>query len=165
MTLELSDKDPAIVFPSNEHQAARKRTDAGSLVRRFPRPYCHITDAGSRSQNAGWSCIGIECLIVHSSRCGGIYAAIVERTKQLRLSCAPSQPQNGFVPTVDRSAMIIDNRFDALERALAAAENHGATTNMGGKRWKHPYLGPGAYFRPTAVGTVDPATRSELAQR
>lgn len=115
------------------------------------------------SQNAGQNCIGIERLIVHSSQYDEIYANIVERTKQLRLGSALSQPQDGFVPTVDCGAMINHGRFNDLERVLETAENHGATIDAGGRRWKHPYLENGAYFSPTVVGNVDPA--SELAQR
>lgn len=115
------------------------------------------------SQNAGQNCIGIERLIVHASQYDEVYAALVERTKQLRLGSALSQPQDGFVPTVDCGAMIGAARFADLERVLASAENHGATVDVGGRRWKHPYLEHGAYFSPTVVGNVDPT--SELAQR
>lgn len=115
------------------------------------------------SQNAGQNCIGIERLIVHSSQYDDIYAGIVERTRQLRLGSALSQPQDGFVPTVDCGAMVNHDRFTDLERVLESAENHGATIDVGGRRWKHPYLENGAYFSPTVVGNVDPD--SELAQR
>ena len=115
------------------------------------------------SQNAGQNCIGIERLIVHSSQYDEVYAMLVERTKQIRLGSALSQPQDGFVPTVDCGAMINSDRFNDLERVLSTAENHGAVIDQGGKRWKHPYLENGAYFTATVVGNVDP--QSELAQR
>ena len=102
-------------------------------------------------------------MIVHSSQYDEIYATIVERTKQLRLGTALSQPQDGFIPTVDVGAMISNQRFQYLENVLEAAVNHGATIDEGGRRWNHPYLEHGSYFKPTVVGNVDPG--SELAQR
>ncbi|KIP11111.1 hypothetical protein PHLGIDRAFT_125015 [Phlebiopsis gigantea 11061_1 CR5-6] len=145
VTLELGGKDPAIVMPSTDIKQYESVWMRGLF------------------QNAGQNCIGIERLIVHSSQYDEVYANIVERTKQLRLGSALSQPQDGFVPTVDCGAMINHERFQDLERVLEAAENHGAIVDVGGKRWKHPYLEHGAYFSPTVVGNVDP--QSELAQR
>ncbi len=115
------------------------------------------------SQNAGQNCIGIERLIVHSSQYDEIYSMIVERAKQLPLGPALSQPNDGFIPTVDVGAMISSDRFNDLERVLETAINHGATVDAGGVRWKHPYLEHGSYFSPTVVGNVAPD--SELAQR
>ena len=59
--------------------------------------------------------------------------------------------------------MISSHRFDDLERVLQSAVSHGATLDVGGTRYRHPYLENGAYFVPTVVGNVDP--QSELAQR
>ncbi|EKM61621.1 uncharacterized protein PHACADRAFT_248325 [Phanerochaete carnosa HHB-10118-sp] len=145
VTLELGGKDPAIVMPSTDIKQYESIWMRGLFG------------------NVGQNCIGIERLLVHSSQYDEIYSLIVERTKQLRLGCALSQPQDGFVPTVDCGAMINNSRFDDLERVLESAENHGATIDVGGKRWKHPYLEHGAYFSPTVVGNVDHS--SELAQR
>lgn len=64
--------------------------------------------------------------------------------------------------TADVGAMISTARFEFLESVLEAAQNHGATIDVGGQRWKHPYLEHGAYFSPTVVGEVDP--KSHLAQ-
>ena len=91
---------------------------------------------------------------MHSSQYDEIYALIVERTKQLRLGCALSQPQDGFVPTVDCGAMITGDRFGELERLVTEAVQDGAHLEVGGSRWKHAYLEEGSYFAPTVVGDV-----------
>ncbi|THG94255.1 hypothetical protein EW026_g7180 [Hermanssonia centrifuga] len=145
VTLELGGKDPAIVMPATDIKQ-----------------YASIWMRGL-FQNAGQNCIGIERLIVHSSQYDEIYSMIVERAKQLRLGTALSQPNDGFIPTVDVGAMISSDRFNDLERVLETAINHGATVDAGGVRWKHPYLEHGSYFSPTVVGNVAPD--SELAQR
>ena len=72
------------------------------------------------------------------------------------------QPTDGFITTADVGAMINSSRFDYLENILEAAQNHGATIDVGGRRWPHPYLEHGSYFSPTVVGDVDP--KSHLAQ-
>ena len=100
---------------------------------------------------------------MHSSQYDEVYAAIVERTKELRLGSALSQPTDGFIPTVDVGAMISSARFADLERVVESAQTHGGVVDVGGARWKHPYLENGSYFSPTVVGNVNPA--SELAQR
>lgn len=100
---------------------------------------------------------------MHSSQYDEIYSQIVERTKELRLGSALSQPNDGFIPTVDVGAMANPARFADLERVVEQAAAHGATVDVGGTRWRHPYLENGAYFVPTVVGNVDPL--SELAQR
>ena len=165
MTLELGGKDPAIVMPSTDIKQYESVWMRGLLCVDIVDIFTDeiYADGMACSQNAGQNCIGIERLIVHSSQYDEIYANIVERTKQLRLGSALSQPQDGFVPTVDCGAMINHERFQDLERVLEAAENHGAVVDVGGKRWKHPYLEHGAYFSPTVAGNVDP--HSELAQR
>ena len=100
---------------------------------------------------------------MHSSQYDEVYSQIVERTKELRLGSALSQPNDGFIPTVDVGAMANPARFADLERVVEQAAAHGATVDVGGTRWRHPYLENGAYFVPTVVGNVDPL--SELAQR
>jgi acyl-CoA reductase-like NAD-dependent aldehyde dehydrogenase len=116
----------------------------------------------SYSQNAGQNCVGIERLIVHRSQYDEIYNTLVERTKELRLGTAMCQPTDGFMTTADVGAMINSSRFDYLENVLESAQNHGATIDVGGNRWPHPYLEHGSYFSPTIVGDVDP--KSHLAQ-
>ena len=64
--------------------------------------------------------------------------------------------------TADVGAMINPARFEYLENVLEAAKNHGATIDVGGRRWQHPYLEHGSYFNPTVVGDVDP--KSHLGQ-
>ena len=100
---------------------------------------------------------------MHSSQYDEVYTKIVERTKELRMGSALSQPNDGFIPTVDVGAMINSSRFDDLERVVQSAQSHGATVDAGGSRWHHPYLEQGSYFSPTVVGNVDPG--SELASR
>ncbi len=72
------------------------------------------------------------------------------------------KPTDGFITTADVGAMINHTRFDYLENVLETAVNHGATIDVGGRRWAHPYLEHGSYFSPTVVGDVDP--KSHLAQ-
>ena len=99
---------------------------------------------------------------MHSSQYDEIYSLIVERTKQLRLGSALSQPNDGFVPTVDIGSMIDTSRFQYLQRVIESAGRHGGTVEVGGGPWTHPYLERGAYFSPTVVGNPDP--ESELAR-
>ncbi|KAI0094447.1 meiotic sister-chromatid recombination aldehyde dehydrogenase [Irpex rosettiformis] len=144
VTLELGGKDPAIVMPSTDIKQ-----------------YASIWMRGL-FQNAGQNCVGIERLIVHRSQYDEIYATLVERTKELRLGTATCQPTDGFITTADVGAMINSSRFSYLESVLESAQNHGATIDVGGGRWPHPYLEHGSYFSPTVVGDVDP--KSQLAQ-
>lgn len=58
--------------------------------------------------------------------------------------------------------MINTARFNDLQRVVASAVDHGATVDVGGGPFHHPYLESGAYFVPTVVGNVDPL--SDLAQ-
>jgi len=144
VTLELGGKDPCIIMPSTDIKQ-----------------YASVWMRGL-FQNAGQNCIGIERLIVHRSQYDEVYNTIVERTKELRLGTAMCQPTDGFMTTADVGAMVNSSRFDYLEQVLETAQNHGATIDVGGKRWPHPYLEHGSYFSPTVVGDVDP--KSHLAQ-
>ncbi|KAI0785356.1 Aldehyde/histidinol dehydrogenase [Irpex lacteus] len=144
VTLELGGKDPAIVMPSTDIKQ-----------------YASVWMRGL-FQNAGQNCVGIERLIVHRSQYDEIYSTLVERTKELRLGTAMDKPTDGFITTADVGAMINHTRFDYLENVLETAVNHGATIDVGGRRWAHPYLEHGSYFSPTVVGDVDP--KSHLAQ-
>lgn len=83
---------------------------------------------------------------MHSSQYDEIYSQIVERTKELRLGSALSQPNDGFIPTVDVGAMVNPARFADLERVVEQAAAHGAAVDVGGTRYHHPYLENGAYF-------------------
>ena len=67
---------------------------------------------------------------------------------------APSD--EGFVSTVDCGAMISSQRFKDLENIISDAEQSGAEVEVGGRRWRHPYLDRGAYFDGTVVGDATP---------
>lgn len=112
------------------------------------------------SQNAGQNCIGIERLIVHSSQYDELREIITRRTSELRVGSALSNPNDGFVPTVDVGAVISLDKITDLTRIIA---DSGIEPDIGGERYPHPYLENGTYFQPTVIGEVDPM--SELAQQ
>ena len=58
--------------------------------------------------------------------------------------------------------MISGDRFRDLGRLLDEAEHEGATVDVGGKPYVHPYFGGGSYFYPTVVG--NPPSGSRVAQ-
>ncbi|KAI0931527.1 hypothetical protein AcV5_005005 [Taiwanofungus camphoratus] len=142
VTLELGGKDPAIILPSTDLEKWSSIWMRGIF------------------QNAGQNCIGIERLIVHSSQYDELREIITRRTSELRVGSALSNPNDGFVPTVDVGAVISLDKITDLTRIIA---DSGIEPDIGGERYPHPYLENGTYFQPTVIGEVDPM--SELAQQ
>jgi len=144
VTLELGGKDPAIIMP---------HTDLNQWISLWMRGIY---------QNAGQNCIGLERLIVHSSQYDELHAMLVQRVSQLRLGSALSNPNDGFVPTVDLGAMISQDRVNYVHTMVQIAADTGYDVD-GGEPYRHPYLEHGSYFSPTVIGDVNP--ESEIAQR
>ena len=87
---------------------------------------------------------------------------VVRRTKELRSGPVLAPPVDGFETYADVGAMISRDRFRDLRRVLDEAEHNGATIDVGGKPYVHPYFGGGSYFHPTVVG--NPPYDSLVAQ-
>ncbi|EMD32652.1 hypothetical protein CERSUDRAFT_118679 [Gelatoporia subvermispora B] len=146
VTLELGGKDPAVLLPGTDLNKWSSILMRGVF------------------QNVGQNCIGIERLIVHSSQYEDLYEMMCERASNLRLGSSVSQGQDGVDPNPDCGAMISSDRFEDLERVINdAEENHGASVEIGGHRYRHQWLEKGSYFQLTVVGNVHP--HAEIAQR
>lgn len=87
---------------------------------------------------------------------------LAQRVSELRLGSALSNPNDGFVPTVDVGAMISTDSVNRTHQMVRVALDAGLDVE-GGEPYSHPYLEHGSYFSPTVVGDVDP--ESEIAQR
>lgn len=114
------------------------------------------------SQNSGQNCIGLERLIVHESLHDEVHQELVRRVSQLRQGSALSNPNDGFVPTVDVGAMISHASIERTHQLVQVAIDQGCEIE-GGERYMHPYLEHGSYYRPTVIADVDP--ESPIAQQ
>jgi acyl-CoA reductase-like NAD-dependent aldehyde dehydrogenase len=136
--------------------------DEGNFVRPSTFETRYLAHLPLPSQNAGQNCIGIERLIVHSSQYDELYTVFTERVDKLRFGSVLSTSEEGFVATVDCGAMISNQRFNALEKIIADADEAGANVEVGGRRWGSAYLPGGSYFDGTVVG--DATTEMEITQ-
>lgn len=86
-----------------------------------------------------------------------------ERVQRMRIGAVMAQSPEGHLPIVDVGAMINKDRFGELVRVInaASAGDNGASVEVGGIPYTHPYHENGAYFVPTVVG--DPAPDSAIA--
>ncbi|KAF9820013.1 hypothetical protein IEO21_01675 [Rhodonia placenta] len=144
VTLELGGKDPCIVLPG---------TNAKQWISLWMRGIY---------QNSGQNCIGLERLIVHESLHDEVHQELVRRVSQLRQGSALSNPNDGFVPTVDVGAMISHASIERTHQLVQVAIDQGCEIE-GGERYMHPYLEHGSYYRPTVIADVDP--ESPIAQQ
>lgn len=86
-----------------------------------------------------------------------------ERVQRMRVGAVMAQSPEGHLPIVDVGAMINKNRFEELSRIISAAGtgDGGASIEVGGEPYIHPYHPHGSYYVPTVVG--DPAPETAIA--
>jgi acyl-CoA reductase-like NAD-dependent aldehyde dehydrogenase len=74
----------------------------------------------------GQNCIGIERIIVHVDQFDDLFAIFEENVSKMRVGSVMSVGQAGYVSTVEGGSMICGDRFPAIERLIAEAEDAGA---------------------------------------
>jgi acyl-CoA reductase-like NAD-dependent aldehyde dehydrogenase len=124
--LELGGKDPMLVLDDADIDVVASAALWGAFM------------------NAGQTCLSVERCYVASSLYEKFLAAVVERTRQLRLG-------NGLDPETDVGPMIHEQQLRVVEAHVADAVAHGARLLAGGRRL--PDLGP-SFYAPTVLADV-----------
>ena len=125
-SLELGGKNPMIVCADADIEAAAR----GAVQACF--------------SNAGQMCIGIERIYVHQDVYPRFVAALVERTRRLRLG-------PGYTYDVDMGSLTSDRQLENTVRHVEDAVTKGATVLAGGR--PRPDLGP-LFHEPTVLADV-----------
>lgn len=124
-SMELGGKDPAIVLPDADPEQV-----AGSLV-------------WGAFANAGQICASIERAYVHEQLYDDVVAAVVRRTKALRVG-EPLEDGTDMGPMTDTAQLAV------VERQVRDALSHGARALTGGA----PLDRPGQFYPPTVLVDV-----------
>lgn len=138
-TFELGGKNPIIVFPDADLEAA-----ADAVVRGM-----------NFTRVQGQSCGSTSRLIVHRSIAADVLDRVVELARAVRIGSPNDR-------TVDMGAMITTAARDRCLAFVERAVRDGARLVLGGTPPTDPQLQAGAFMLPTILTGVDPA--SELAQ-
>jgi len=131
ITAELGGKAPVLVFDDVDVD----RAAAGALFASFIA--------------TGQTCVQGARILVHEDVYEPVVAALVERTRQLRLG-DPLDLQTQVGPLVSRAQR--DKAADAVDRA----RQQGATVLCGGRVPQDPALAHGWFYEPTVVAGVTP---------
>ncbi len=125
--LELGGKDPAIVLPSANLEAAADAILRGAVVA------------------SGQVCLALERVYVHESQHDAFLNLLVSKARQVQLNYPD-------INTGDLGPMIFDRQADIIDAHLDDAVAKGAVIRCGGKT---EILGGGRYCRATVVTNVN----------
>ncbi len=126
VVLELGGKDPMLVLDDADLNVATSAALWGAFM------------------NAGQTCLSVERCYVHRSLYEKFLAAVVEKTRKLRVG-------NGMDPATDIGPMIHEQQLRVVEGHVADAIARGARLLAGGRRL--PELGPN-FYAPTVLADV-----------
>ncbi len=129
VTLELGGKNPAIVFPDADLDAAAKWITTGIFT------------------NAGQICSAADRAIVHESVCGDLVERIVEIAESTDLGPGPDDP--GMGPVVS------EEQLEKIKSYVNIGIEEGATLAAGGAELDND----GYFIKPTVFTDVDPEMR------
>ena len=134
VSMELGGKNPQIVFPDCDWEAAVDATVFGVYF------------------NAGQCCNSGSRVLVHESIAEKFVAAVVERSKRVKVG-------DPLEPGVQVGAITTDRQLETILSHVAAARDAGAKVVLGGSRIDRP----GMFVEPTVVTNVsrDMAIASE----
>jgi len=124
--LELGGKDPMLVLADADLDVVTSAALWGGFM------------------NAGQTCLSVERCYVHRSLYEKFLAAVVEKTRKLRVG-------NGLDPGTDIGPMIHEQQIRVVETQVADAIARGARLLCGGRRL--PELGPN-FYAPTILADV-----------
>jgi acyl-CoA reductase-like NAD-dependent aldehyde dehydrogenase len=124
--LELGGKDPMLVLEDADLDVVTSAALWGAFM------------------NAGQTCLSVERCYVHRSLYEKFVAAVVEKTRKLRVG-------NGMDPETDIGPMIHEQQLRVVEAHVADAIARGARLLAGGRRL--PELGPN-FYSPTVLADV-----------
>ena len=135
VTLELGGKNPIVIFPDADLDAA--------------------LDGVVRGMNFTWqgqSCGSTSRLIVHQELHAEFVGKLAERIGRLRIGdpCEES---------TDTGAMVHQGQFDKVRRYIGLGLEDGARLVVGGGRPTAPELARGLFVQPTLFDNVNPASR------
>ncbi len=128
VSMELGGKNPQIVFPDCDWDAALDAVVFGIYF------------------NAGQCCNSGSRILVHRSIAEPFAAAMVERSKQVKVG-------DPLLPGVQVGAITTDKQLQTILSHVAAAREAGAKVVLGGSRMG----GSGMFVEPTVVTGVSPA--------
>jgi betaine-aldehyde dehydrogenase len=138
VTLELGGKNPLVVFPDADVDAA--------------------VDAALRGMNFTWqgqSCGSTSRLLVHRDLYSKVIEGLAERMEELR----SGMPMDEDTQT---GSVVNAGQLDKVERYIAIGKQEGARLVTGGNRLTEEMFRAGMFIRPTLFADVDPQSR--LAQ-
>jgi len=124
--LELGGKDPMLVLDDADLEVATTAALWGAFM------------------NAGQTCLSVERCYVHRSLYEKFLAAVVEKTRKLRVG-------NGMNPETEIGPIIHEQQLRIVETHVADAIARGARLLYGGRRL--PELGP-TFYAPTVLADV-----------
>jgi succinate-semialdehyde dehydrogenase/glutarate-semialdehyde dehydrogenase len=127
LVLELGGKDPMVV----REDADLEHASSGAVWGAFT--------------NVGQTCAAVERLYVQESIYDKFVAAVVEKTKKLKVG-------NGLDPTVEVGAMTTESQLGVVEQQVTEAREKGAKIECGGAR---PEGLNGNFYTPTVITGVD----------
>jgi betaine-aldehyde dehydrogenase len=125
VSMELGGKNPQIVFPDCDWDAAVDATVFGVYF------------------NAGQCCNSGSRVLVHEAIAEKFVAAVVERSKRVRVG-------DPLEPGVQVGAITTDKQLETILSHVAAARDAGAKVVLGGSRMDRP----GMFVEPTVVTNV-----------
>ena len=125
VSMELGGKNPQIVFPDCDWEAAVDATVFGVYF------------------NAGQCCNSGSRVLVHESIAEKFVAAVVERSKRVKVG-------DPLEPGVQVGAITTDRQLETILSHVAAARDAGAKVMLGGSRIDRP----GMFVEPTVVTNV-----------
>jgi betaine-aldehyde dehydrogenase len=125
VSMELGGKNPQIVFPDCDWDAAVDATVFGVYF------------------NAGQCCNSGSRVLVHEAIAEKFVAAVVERSKRVRVG-------DPLEPGVQVGAITTDKQLETILSHVAAARDAGAKVVLGGSRMDRP----GMFVEPTVVANV-----------
>jgi acyl-CoA reductase-like NAD-dependent aldehyde dehydrogenase len=138
VTLELGGKNPIVVFPDADLDAA--------------------VDGALKGMNFTWqgqSCGSTSRLLVHASEHTGFVQRLAERMQAMR-SGAPAEE------STETGAIVHRGQYEKVLKYLRIGREEGATLVAGGEPVEDPALAGGMFVRPTLFDDVAPDSR--LAQ-
>lgn len=137
VALELGGKNPQIIFPDCDFEAAVDATVFGVYF------------------NAGECCNSGSRVLVHQDIAERFTAAVVERARKVRVG-DPLHPDTHF------GAMVSSQQLEGVLASIEQARHSGATVALGGQRYD---AGKGYYLQPTVLSDVNSdmaAAREEM---
>jgi acyl-CoA reductase-like NAD-dependent aldehyde dehydrogenase len=135
VTLELGGKNPIVVFPDADLDAA--------------------LDGVVRGMNFTWqgqSCGSTSRLIVHHDLHAQFVGKLAERIGKLKVG-------NPCEDSTDTGALVHQGQFDKVRRYIGLGHEDGGRLVVGGGRPTAPELAGGWFVQPTLFDNVDPASR------